>query len=202
MKPFAESCEQSQQVILDVIKPVLMDADHVLEIGSGTGQHAVFFAAAMPHLFWYPSDRQEAIAGIQMWLDEYYAHPQTPDNIAPPIELDVMQENWPPIEVDAVFTANTLHIMHWQAVQQLFARVSSVLNEQGDMLIYGPFNYNGQYTSDSNRQFDQWLKNRDPQSDIRDLDDLQKLAEQHDLYLKDDFPMPANNRVLHWKKQP
>ena len=200
LKPFAESCEQNKQVILDIIRPVLMDADHVLDIGSGTGQHAVFFAAAMPHLFWYPSDRQEAIAGIQMWLDEYYAHPQTPDNIAPPIELDVMQENWPPIDVDAVFTANTLHIMHWQAVQQLFARVSSVLNDQGDMLIYGPFNYNGEYTSDSNRQFDQWLKNRDPQSGIRDLDDLHKLAEQNNLYLKHDYPMPANNRILHWKK--
>ncbi len=200
MKPFAESCEQNKQVILDVIRPVLMEADQVLEIGSGTGQHAVFFAAAMPHLFWYPTDRQEALAGIQLWLDEYYAHPLTPDNIAPVVELDVMQDQWPPIQVDVVYTANTLHIMHWEEVERFFAKVPELLNEQGSILMYGPFNYNGEYTSDSNRQFDQRLKNRDPQSGIRDVKDLTMLAQQYGLLLKHDHPMPANNRILHWQK--
>ncbi len=201
MKPFAESCEQNKQVILDVIKPVLMDTDAVFEVGSGTGQHAVFFAAAMPHLFWYPSERQEYLAGIQEWLDEYYANPRTPDNIVPPVILDVMQEPWPAITADAVFTANTLHIMHWNEVQRLFAKLPDILTEQGHFLAYGPFNYNGQYTSNSNRQFDLWLKNRDPLSGIRDINELTALAEANGLFLQNDHSMPANNRILHWQKQ-
>jgi len=201
VKPFAESCEQNKQVILDVISPLLRNAQSVLEIGSGTGQHAIFFAAAMAHLIWHTSERQDAIAGIQMWLDEYDANPQNPNNIRPPLILDVMQQNWPSINVDAVFTANTLHIMHWDEVQRLFEQLPDMLNEQGCFLVYGPFNYNGQYTSNSNRQFNQWLKNRDPLSGIRELDDLKTLAEQHSLYLKEDYAMPANNRILFWQKK-
>lgn len=195
MKPFSESSEQNKDVILDVIKPLLVNSRQILEIGSGTGQHAVHFARAMPHLQWYPSDRLESLAGIQMWLDDACL-----DNIQSPIVLDVMQTDWPELEVDAVFTANTLHIMHWNEIQSMFEKISPLIRLGGLLLIYGPFNYHGQYTSDSNRQFDGWLKSRDPDSGIRDFDHVNELALKNNLQIMTDFEMPANNRILCWYK--
>jgi SAM-dependent methyltransferase len=195
MKPFAESSEQNKDVILDVIKPLLVNSRQILEIGSGTGQHAVHFARAMPYLQWYPSDRLESLPGIQMWLDDACL-----DNIQSPIVLDVMQTDWPELEVDAVFTANTLHIMHWNEIQSMFEKVSPLIRRGGLLLIYGPFNYHGQYTSDSNRQFDGWLKSRDPDSGIRDFDHVNELALKNSLQIMTDFEMPANNRILCWYK--
>lgn len=200
MKPFAESCEQNKNVILEVIKPLLENCTDVLEIGSGTGQHAIHFSQAMPHLRWYPSDRIEALAGIQMWLDEYRESGNPLNNIYNPIELDVAQSNWPEIEVDAIFMANTLHIMHWHEVQLMFQEMSPLLRTNGMVLVYGPFNYNGKYTSDSNRQFDSWLKSRDPESGIRDFNELDALADANSLKIMADFEMPANNRILCWCK--
>ena len=194
-KPFAESCEQNKAVILAVIKPLLQQARHVLEIGSGTGQHAVHFAAAMPHLEWFTSDRLEHHAGVRMWLSEAAC-----ENIHEPLTLDVTQAEWPRLEVDAVFTANTAHIMSWEAVQAMFAGVGQVLEEQGLFLMYGPFNYNHRYTSDSNAQFDVWLKHRDPRSGIRNFEDLEVLAGQAGMTLAMDYAMPANNRILTWQK--
>lgn len=196
MKPFSESCEQNKDVILEVIKPLLEDSEKVLEIGSGTGQHAIYFGQAMPHLHWYTSDRIESLSGIQAWLDDVGL-----DNVKPPIELDVKQSNWPEIMVDAAFTANTLHIMHWNEVQVFFKKVPALLQKGGLLLAYGPFNYNGQYTSDSNRQFDGWLKARDPESGIRDFTELNELAEQYGLRISSDYEMPANNRILCWQKK-
>ena len=195
-KPFAESCEQNKDVILDVIKPVLQHARRVLEIGSGTGQHAIYFAMAMKHLEWFTSDREEHHAGMRLWLNEAACN-----NIHPPFALDVNRRDaWPQETFDAVFTANTAHIMGWDAVQAMFAGVGRILEKQGHFLLYGPFNYNHRYTSDSNAQFDVWLKQRDPCSGIRHFEDIQQLAEQAGMVLDTDYPMPANNRILSWQK--
>ena len=195
MKPHAESCDQNRDPILSVLKPRLAGCSRVLEIGSGTGQHAVYFAAAMPQLHWQPSDRAENLPGIRQWLEEARLA-----NLGDPLCLDVTQAVWPEVDVQAVFSANTVHIMHWPQVQALFAGVGKLLPGNGRFLLYGPFNYNGDYTSDSNRRFDAWLKARDPDSGVRDFEALNALAEQAGMTLKEDIPMPANNRILYWRK--
>ena len=200
MKPFSESCEQNKAVILKTIKPVLSSCNSVLEIGSGTGQHAVYFAQHLSHLQWYTSDRLEALNGIQMWLDEFQSEGGL-NNVHSPVSLDVTQSQWPEINVDAVFTANTLHIMSWYEVQMFYERVPEILNADGLMLAYGPFNYQGQYTSDSNQRFDGWLKARDPDSGIKDFSELNDLALKNGLNILADYEMPANNRILLWQKQ-
>ena len=166
----------------------------MLEIGSGTGQHAVHFAAAMPWLAWQCSDRADNLPGIAAWRDEA-ALANTP----PAIELDV-DGPWPKNGFDAVFTANSLHIMGWPQVEAFFAGVGKVLQEDGLLIVYGPFNYGGEFTSDSNRAFDQWLKDRDPASGIRDFEAVDALARAIGLALVEDNAMPANNRALVWQK--
>lgn len=195
-KPYAESCEQNKQVILEVIQDIFKDRKQVLEIGSGTGQHAVFFAQHMPHLIWHTSDVEQHHAGINAWINEAKL-----SNVMAPLELDVNNPDWPEIEgVDACFTANTLHIMGWPSVVNFFHGISKVLPAGALLVIYGPFNYDGQYTSESNRNFDQWLKSRDPQSGIRDLSKLKTLATASGFTLEKDIAMPANNRTLVWLK--
>ncbi|MCB1758288.1 MAG: DUF938 domain-containing protein [Gammaproteobacteria bacterium] len=196
MKPYAESCDQNREPILAAIEPLFRDIKRVLEIGSGTGQHAVYFAAALSHLQWLSSDLAEHHAGISQWLEEA-ALP----NVEGPLLLDVAHPDWPEIEVDAVFTANTLHIMHWPAVRALFAGVGRLLPAAGLFAAYGPFNYGGAYTSDSNARFDRWLKQRDPASGIRDCDALNELAGASGLDLREDIGMPANNRILVWQRR-
>jgi len=181
---------------LTVIEPLLSGRRRVLEIGSGSGQHAVYFAEKMPHLIWQSSDVTENLAGIKHWLDEAEL-----SNTPPPLTLDVSQNIWPDLDVDAVFSANTVHIMNWEAVRIFFCGVGKLLAEGGVFILYGPFNYNNQFTSDSNRQFNAWLLARDPRSGIRNYEDLNELAFNADLRLTGDFIMPANNRILCWQKQ-
>ena len=195
MKPYSESCAQNREPILSVIEPLFRDRKDVLEIGSGTGQHAVYFAAKMPHLTWHTSDLAENHDGIRAWLNEA-ALPNTTG----PVSLDVLDRPWSAPEADAVFSANTTHIMHWDSVVALFAGVGHVLAQDGLFCLYGPFNYGGEYTSESNAQFDEWLHERDPLSGIRDFDDLDRLALQAGLRLEHDYAMPANNRILSWRK--
>jgi len=194
-KPYSESCDQNREPILSVIQGVLANSGSLLEIGSGTGQHAVAFAAQMPHLIWHTSDRPEYHAGIRLWLDESRL-----ENVRAPLLLDVTQTAWPDIEIDAIFTANTAHIMRWSAVEAMFAGVGRLLPVGGHFLIYGPFNYDHQFSSDSNARFEQWLKARDPLSGIRDFEDLDTLASHAGMVLINDYAMPANNRILHWQK--
>jgi len=194
-KPYAESCEQNREPILSVIQPLLARSKAVLEIGSGTGQHAVYFAQGMPQLVWHTSDQAEHHPGIHCWLEEADL-----ENTQLPLELDVSQPVWPEMVIDSVFTANTLHIMSWQHVEKLFAGVGRILPNNGQLLIYGPFNYNNNYTSNSNREFDGWLKSRDPLSGIRNFEDVNALAEQAGMRLMNDYAMPANNRILYWEK--
>ena len=194
-KPYAESCDQNRNAILDVIQPLLLNASSLLEIGSGTGQHAVYFTEKLPHITWNTSDRAENIEGIKLWLSD-----ADNDNLPSPIELDVRQENWPELTIDAVFTANTCHIMSPQSVEVMIDQIGKLIPEGSQLIIYGPFNYNNKYTSPSNEQFDQWLKNRDPESAIRNFEDLNELARKAGLNLAGDYEMPANNRILHWQK--
>jgi cyclopropane fatty-acyl-phospholipid synthase-like methyltransferase len=177
--------------ILQVITPILADSKSLLEIGSGTGQHAVTFAQQLPHLQWQTSDRPEYHPGILAWLDEA-ALP----NVLPPLELNIGKNPWPERQFDAVFTANTCHIMAWEEVQLMFAGVATVLAAGGQFCIYGPFNYAGQFTSASNQQFDTSLKQQAPHMGIREIEKIVELATQHDMRLQDDFAMPANNRLL------
>lgn len=193
--PFAPSCERNQGPILEVLQRHLAEARRVLEIGSGTGQHAVHFAAAMPWLTWQSSDRADNLPGIAAWLDEA-ALPNTP----PAVELDV-DRRWPAARFDAVFTANSLHIMGWPQIEAFFTGVGKVLETDGLLIVYGPFNYGGEFTSDSNRAFEQWLKDRDPASGIRDFEAIDALARRIRLSLVEDNPMPANNRCLVWRRR-
>ena len=166
----------------------------MLEIGSGTGQHAVHFAAALPHLVWQTSELEANLEGIRLWLGE-----ATLQNLPPPVALDVTG-TWPDSRFDAVFTANTLHIMSWPNVQMLFAALPKVLTADAVLAVYGPFNYNGRFTSPSNASFDEWLKQRSAESGIRDFAAVDELARSVGLSLVEDRAMPANNRTLVWRR--
>lgn len=196
IKPFAEACDRNRAPILSVLQQLFSDRTAVLEIGSGTGQHAVFFAERMPHLVWHTSDLKENHDGIKAWI-----HDAKLPNLCMPFHLDVNDAEWPEIIVDAVFSANSLHIMHWNAVEKFFAGVSTLLQKEGKLVVYGPFNYRNQYTSDSNARFDVWLKARDPQSGIRNFEDICDLATIAGMNFIEDYEMPANNRVLYWQKK-
>lgn len=196
MKPFSEACLENRAPILERLLPLLAGHRRLLEIGSGTGQHAAYFAPALPHLIWQTSDREQNHAGIRAWLAE-----APTANLPPPLALDVDRQPWPITACDAVFSANTVHIMAWESVQRLFTGVAQVLEHEGRFILYGPFNYAGAFTSASNARFDQWLKARDPLSGIRDFEALDALARTAGLALEEDFEMPVNNRLLCWRKQ-
>ena len=194
-KPFAESCVENRAPILAVLRAVFADRSRVLEIGSGTGQHAVYFAPELPHLTWQTADVPQHHAGIRLWLAEA-ALP----NVLAPLELDVNRTEWHSGRYDAVFSANTLHIMSWPEVERLFAGIGAVLESGGVLAIYGPFNINGAFTSESNARFDAWLKARDPASGVRDFEAVDALARAQGLVLQQDVAMPANNRTLVWRR--
>lgn len=196
MKPYAQSSEENKEPILAVLREAFSDCHAVLEIGSGTGQHAVFFARHLPHLVWRPSELAENIAGILAWMEEAHL-----PNVTVPLCLDIDQAPWPQVAVDAVFTANTLHIVSWPQVQTLIANVGALLPAGSVFAAYGPFNYDGRFTSDSNARFDQWLKARDPLSGVRDFEVVDKLAQTAGMRLRRDYEMPANNRTLVWEKR-
>ncbi len=194
MKPFAESSEQNKGPILDILKIEFEGRLRILEIGSGTGQHATYFAEKLPQLHWTCSDLEENHAGIRMWLEEARR-----DNIAGPLLLDA-REDWPPLSFDAVFSANTIHIMSWNAVQGMIRNTGKILPPNGKLCLYGPFIYNGEHTAESNAQFDSHLKSHDPLSGIRDVSKLRTLIRQQNMDLVKDYEMPVNNRILIWQK--
>jgi cyclopropane fatty-acyl-phospholipid synthase-like methyltransferase len=196
MKQFSESCEQNKLPILETLRLYAGNASTVLEIGSGTGQHAVFFAEQFPHLQWQPSDLSESHPSIHAWIAD-----SPVSNVTAPLQLDVNQSALPSGKYDMIYSANTTHIMDWNSVTRLFYVVGEKLKTGGVFCLYGPFNYRGSYTSDSNARFDQWLKMRDPDSGIRDFEALDQEAKKNGLELIADHEMPANNRTLVWQKQ-
>lgn len=195
-KPVAPASERNREPILEVLRVAFAACRSVLEVGSGTGQHAVHFARALPHLTWQTSEQETQLPGIRLWLEEA-ALANTPM----PIVLDVNQARWPQARYDAVFTANTLHIMAWSEVETLFARLPGVLGEKGRLAVYGPFNINRRYTSASNEAFDAWLHERGAHMGIRDLADVDALAADAGLRRIADHALPANNRCVIWQRQ-
>lgn len=196
-RPFSQACENNRQPILDILLRVFADRQSVLEVGSGTGQHAVYFAPQLPHLVWQTADLPENHEGINAWIDSCPA-----ENLRRPLPLDANQRPWQigGYQPDALFTANTCHIMAWSSVVNLFDELGSLLPVDAVLAIYGPFNYRGSFTSDSNARFDSWLKQQVPHQGIRDFEAVNRLAEGAGFRLAEDNTMPANNRLLVWKK--
>jgi hypothetical protein len=191
VKPYSEACERNRAPILSILKRVLANSRIVLEIGSGTGQHAAYFAPELPHLVWQPADVRRHLAGIRMWTDGI-------PNVREPIALDV-DLPWPAVDADAAFSANTCHILSWRQVERLFAGVGG-MKALELFCVYGPFKYGGAHTADSNARFDAMLCARDPQSGVRDFEAIVQLAAGAGLSLLEDNPMPANNRLLVFKR--
>lgn len=194
-KPFSQACENNKAPILSVLKKAFICVSSVLEIGSGTGQHAVYFAEHLAHINWQPSDVAAHLPGINFWLEEAQLA-----NLNPPLALNVLDENWPVMNTQAVFTANTLHIMGKSEVECFFGKLSEVLEQGGKFCCYGPFNYGGHFTSESNARFNDWLYAQNPKSAIRDFEWIEVLANNAGLQLIEDHDMPANNRLLEWMK--
>ena len=187
MRPFSEASERNRAPILEVLRRVFSKSRRVLEIGSGTGQHAAYFAPALAHLVWQTSDVAEHLPGIREWVSD-----------PAPIELDV-DKPWPKVQADAVFSANTCHIMSWAQVERMFEGVGRLRPEV--LALYGPFHSDGRHTSESNARFDDMLRARDALSGIRDFEKIDALARAAGLTLQEDNAMPANNRLLVFQQK-
>jgi cyclopropane fatty-acyl-phospholipid synthase-like methyltransferase len=192
---YSEAAERNKEPIRQVLADWLPEHGQVLEIGSGTGQHAVYFARHFPYLRWIVSDLPKNHPGLVAAMSE-----ASLPNLAGPISLDVSQRQWPSLQVQAVYTSNTCHIMAWENVLAMFGQVARLLPEGGRFLVYGPFNLDGEFTSQSNRVFDTALKHMGAQMGIRDLTMLQAHAREMGVILLDRKAMPANNMLLCWSR--
>jgi cyclopropane fatty-acyl-phospholipid synthase-like methyltransferase len=194
-KPFSAACERNREPILEVLRVHYADRREVLEIGSGSGQHAVHFAAALPQLTWQTSDQAQNLPGIRAWLRDA-ALSNTPG----PLCLDVASGIWPSTPFDAVFSANTLHIMAWAEVQSLFAHLPRCTGPLAKLVIYGPFKVGGDFTSQSNAAFDRSLRDAAPHMGLRDAEAVDALAEAAGFGLLSSVAMPANNFCRIWQR--
>jgi cyclopropane fatty-acyl-phospholipid synthase-like methyltransferase len=195
MLTVSEACERNKGPILAVLREELAASTQVLEVGSGTGQHAVHFAAGLPQLLWQPSELAENLPALAERIRR-----EGGANLRAPLALDVRDDPWPVAAVDGVFSANTLHIMAWSAVCEFFRGVGAVLALCGVLCVYGPFRFGGRHTSDSNAAFDHYLRERDPASGVRDFEALDTQAQARGLRFAADHAMPANNRTLVWRR--
>lgn len=196
MLEYSEACERNKDPILNILKDAFILCSSVLEIGSGTGQHAVYFGMNLPHLVWHPSDLSENLPALRARLDV-----EGTDNVREPLELDVNSLPWCVSGFDGVFTANTLHIMPPENTVKLFEGLNDAMVTGGVLCVYGPFKYNGKHTSESNSKFDEFLRARDPRSGIRDFEYVNGIANRFGFTLVIDHDMPANNRCIVWKKK-
>lgn len=194
--PYSQACENNKPYILEVLREVFADRREVLEVGSGTAQHATFFAANLPHLIWQPTDMDDGLPVTRPRCEAYSG-----DNLRAPAALDVTERPWPVVIPHAVFSANSLHIMSAAAVEAFFAELGERAPDDTVLAIYGPFNYGGEYTSGSNARFDEYLRMRDPLSGIRDRDWIDELAAAAGMHREQDNDMPANNRLIVWRKR-
>jgi hypothetical protein len=193
--PYSQACENNKTFILAILREALADAREVLEVGSGTGQHACYFAGQLPWLRWQPTDIEENLPVLRPRSAAYAG-----ENLLPPVALDVREQPWRVPVPDAVFTANSLHIMSLDSVERLFSALGAQAPARCRLAVYGPFNYGGRYTSDSNARFDQWLAQQNPESAIRDFETVDEMARDAGFSLQSDNEMPANNRLLVWQK--
>ena len=194
--PFSQSCENNKDVIAEALSRVFASRRQVLEIASGTGQHAVWFSERLPHLHWQATEIAAHLDVLRPRCLQYNG-----DNLLPPRALDVSHRPWPVETIPhALFTANSLHIMPWDSVEALFAELGERAGADTLLAVYGPFNYGGEYTSPSNASFDQWLAQQSSHSAIRDFEKVDALAKLAGFGLSEDVEMPANNRLLVWHK--
>ncbi|MBI3547062.1 MAG: DUF938 domain-containing protein [Gammaproteobacteria bacterium] len=196
MKQFSPSCERNKESILTVLQEVLPASGVVLEIGSGSGQHAAYFARALPQLEWQPSDVAENLPSIRAWRAEAGL-----PNLREPLLLDLFAEPWPVTSVQALVCINTVHIVSWPGVEKLFTGAGRLLASGAVMFVYGPYRYSTRPLEPSNEEFDRWLKARDAQSGVRLFEDVNALAHENGLMLAGDRAMPANNRSIWWIKK-
>ena len=196
MKRFSEACNRNQAPILAVLKEVLPDTGRVLEIGSGTGQHAAYFSRSLPDLAWQPSDLAEALPSIEAWREESGA-----PNLNPPMVIDLLGNNDTPSRVDAIVCINTAHIVAWTGVERLFSIAANILEPKGVLYFYGPYRYPDHALEPSNVAFDRWLKEQNSVSGIRDYAAVESLAESSGFTLGGDRSMPSNNRSIWWVRQ-
>jgi SAM-dependent methyltransferase len=195
-KPMSPAAERNQEPILKVLKDFITYEDRrLLEVGSGTGQHAVYFAPHFPQLEWHPTDVSGKLKGIKQWMHEAGVR-----NIQPPVRLEIGKDDFPKLKFDVVFTANTFHIMPWKEGKSLIKLLGHRLREGSRAIFYGPFKYDGQFTSPSNEAFDRQLKESDPTSGIRAFEDINKAMIKNGFELIDDIEMPANNRMLVYSR--
>lgn len=196
MKQFAPACERNKEPIRAVFREILPPRATVLEIGSGSGQHAAYFAAQFPQLQWYPSDVAANLPSINAWREEAAL-----ENLHAPVELDLSAPNWPDLAPDVMVCINTIHIISWPLVEVLFEAAAKLLKPGALLYVYGPYRYRGHALAPSNEQFDLWLKQRDRQSGIRVFEDVDALAQTAGLRLQGDKAMPANNRSIWWRRE-
>ena len=189
-RPYAPACDRNREPILAIIRDLLPATGKVLELGSGSGQHAAYFSAALPLLEWLPSDLPECLPGIEAWRDD------AGENCLEPIAIDLLSRELELPIVDAIVCINTVHIMAWQGTVNLFAAARDALTDGGIIYLYGPYRYRDQSLAESNVRFDEWLKGRDSESGIREFEQVSVLAEKNGFELTADLPMPANNRSL------
>ena len=193
--PFSQACENNKQIILEILERHLKDGDQVLELAGGTGQHSVHFAANLPNLHWQSSDIPSNVDNLNLRLADAKLA-----NLPAAITIDVNHPVWSSDRPTAIFSANSLHIMSADSVENFFKGIGEALQADGTLIVYGPFKYAGEFTSESNEDFDRWLKDRDPASGVRDFERVSKLATKANLTLIEDNVMPANNQLLVWKK--
>ena len=196
-KPFSQACENNKHAISLTLKSYVELGGSLLEIGSGTGQHGCHMSSVYPNLRWQTSDQADYLAGINAWVCE-----ANRDNFLAPIQLDINTASWAGEPMDFVYASNVVHIMSLAEVDKLFSFIPSALKSGGLFFLYGPFNYEGMFTSESNAQFNDWLKAQAPHRAIRDFETINALAQENGLQLVNDHEMPANNRLLVWKKSP
>jgi cyclopropane fatty-acyl-phospholipid synthase-like methyltransferase len=191
-KPYSPACERNKDPILSILKQFITKDDaRVLEIGSGSGQHAVYFAPEFPFLKWFPTDVSANLPGMRLWFEEAKLK-----NIEPPQRIEVGKDELPKLKFDVIYTANTFHIMHWKECKSLIKMMGGRLREGSRVFIYGPFKYEGAFTSESNEAFDKSLRERDPMSGIRSFEDVNNAMFKNGFELLGDFDMPANNQML------
>ena len=194
-RPFCLAADRNKIPILKVLERIFTEPGCILEIGSGTGQHAAYFAAHLPHVIWQATELASALPGIEAWRRE-----AMPANLPPPLALDVHRYPWPVARVDGAFSANTAHILSWEGVECMFFGLSRVVAPGGLFCLYGPFNEGAAYTSEGNAQLDAWLRAQDPASGLRDIGDISALAIRTGFGLVADHGLPANNRLLVWRR--
>lgn len=191
--PFSQACENNKGPILAILKDAFAHCRRVLEVGSGTGQHAVHFAANLPHIIWQTSDQPDYHDGVRQWM---HAYPS--ENLLPPLSLTVGRDTLPFADFDGVYSANTAHIMQQAEIAEMMQSLSDNLPGGGVFCQYGPFTDNGAFSSDSNREFHQSLLEKG-YGGYRDIQALQHWAPA--LKLVKIHTMPANNLLLQWEKK-